>query len=401
MLREGTDEYAFDNQRAARRIAIASTRLCARSQLGQDGAPTRCEHTSAAASGRTALVLCDVETIPCEKGPAMTDKAAFKTIAGTTSWGHGRIYDNIAQTIGNTPVVKLGRMAEAAGAKAEVLIKLEFFNPLSSVKDRIGLPMIDGLEAAGKIKPGATLVEPTSGNTGIGLAFVAAARGYRLILTMPDSMSIERRKILAHLGAELELTPREKGMKGDIARAEELVKEIRGAVMPAQFDNPDNPAVHVATTAEEIWSDTGGKLDAMVAGVGTGGTITGCSRVLKSRLPALKVVAVEPSASPILSGGQPGPHMIQGIGAGFVPSILDKSLIDEVLTVPNETAFAVARQLAKLEGIPGGISTGANVAAALSLAQRPEMAGKRILTFAPSSAERYISTALFEEPKAG
>lgn len=336
----------------------------------------------------------------------MTDKPAFKTpsfktIAGTTTWGHGRIYDNIAQTIGNTPIVKLTRMTEAAGAKAEVLMKLEFFNPLSSVKDRIGVSMIDGLEAAGKIKPGATLVEPTSGNTGIGLAFVAAARGYRLILTMPDSMSIERRKILAHLGAELVLTPREKGMKGAIARAEELLKEIPGSVMPAQFDNPDNPAVHMATTAQEILSDTGGKLDAMVAGVGTGGTITGCGRVLKAAIPGLKVIAVEPSASPILSGGQPGPHMIQGIGAGFVPSILDKTLIDEVLTVPNETAFAVARQLAKLEGIPGGISTGANLAAALSLAQRPEMAGKRILTFAPSSAERYISTALFEEPKAG
>jgi cysteine synthase len=329
----------------------------------------------------------------------MSDLPTFKTIAGTTNWGHGRIYDNVAQTIGNTPVVRLTRMADAAGAKAEVLLKLEFFNPLSSVKDRIGVSMIDGLEAAGKIKPGSTLVEPTSGNTGIGLAFVAAARGYRLILTMPDSMSIERRKILAHLGAELVLTPREKGMKGAIARAEELLKEIPGSVMPAQFDNPDNPAVHMATTAQEIWSDTGGKLDAMVAGVGTGGTITGCSRFLKSKLPGLKVVAVEPSASPILSGGQPGPHMIQGIGAGFVPSILDKSLIDEVLTVPNETAFAVARQLAKLEGIPGGISTGANLAAALSLAQRPEMAGKRILTFAPSSAERYISTALFEDAK--
>ena len=329
----------------------------------------------------------------------MTDLPTFKTIAGTMAWGHGRIYDNVAQTIGNTPIVRLSRMTQAAGAKAEVLMKLEFFNPLSSVKDRIGVAMIDGLEASGKLKPGGTMVEPTSGNTGIGLAFVAAARGYRLILTMPESMSIERRKVLAHLGAELVLTPREKGMKGAIARAEELLKEIPGSVMPAQFDNPDNPAVHMATTAQEIWRDTGGKLDAMVAGVGTGGTITGCARVLKAKLPHLKVVAVEPSASPILSGGQPGPHMIQGIGAGFVPSILDTSLIDEVLTVPNETAFAVARQLAKLEGIPGGISTGANLAAALALAQRPEMAGKTILTFAPSSAERYITTALFEEPK--
>jgi cysteine synthase A len=330
----------------------------------------------------------------------MSDKPTFKTIAGTRAWGHGRIFGNIAETIGNTPLVRLARMAEAAQTTAEVLLKLEFLNPLSSVKDRIGVSMIDAMEATGKIGPGSVLIEPTSGNTGIGLAFVAAARGYRLILTMPESMSIERRKILAHLGAEIELTPREKGMKGAIARAEELLREIPGSAMPAQFDNPANPAVHIATTAEEIWSDTGGKLDALVVGIGTGGTITGCGQVLKGRLPGLKVIAVEPAASPVLSGGQPGPHPIQGIGAGFVPSILDKSVIDEVITVPNDAAFAVAKELARLEGIPGGISTGANLAAALSVAKRPEMAGKRIVTFAPSSAERYLSTALFEAAKA-
>ena len=331
----------------------------------------------------------------------MAASTHIKTLDTLKLQGRGRVYDDLTQTIGNTPLVRLKKTTAKAGAGAEILLKLEFFNPLSSVKDRIGVSMIDGLEAAGRLKPGGTMIEPTSGNTGIGLAFVAAARGYRLILTMPDSMSIERRKILAHLGAELVLTPREKGMKGAIARAEELLKEIPGSVMPAQFDNPDNPEVHAITTAEEIWSDTGGKLDAMVAGVGTGGTITGCGRVLKGRIAGLKVIAVEPTASPVLSGGAAGPHMIQGIGAGFVPSILDRAVVDEVVTVPNETAFAVARELAKLEGIPGGISTGANVAAALSVAKRPEMAGKRVLTFAPSSAERYLSTALFEEPKAG
>jgi cysteine synthase A len=324
----------------------------------------------------------------------------FKTIAGLTDWGRGRIYANIAQTIGNTPLVRINQMAKDAGAKAEVLFKLEFFNPLSSVKDRIGVSMIDGLEASGRVKPGATLVEPTSGNTGIGLAFVAAARGYRLILTMPESMSIERRKILAHLGAEIVLTPREKGMKGAIAKAEEILKEIPGSVMPAQFDNADNPAIHTQTTAEEIWRDTGGKLDALVVGIGTGGTITGCGRVLKKRIPGLKVIAVEPEASPVLSGGQPGPHPIQGIGAGFVPSILERELIDEVIKIPSEKAFATARAMSKKEGIPGGISSGANLAAALEVAQRPEYAGKRIVSFAPSCAERYITTALFEEPKA-
>ena len=327
----------------------------------------------------------------------MTERPNFKTLAGTKTWGHGRIFNNITETVGNTPLVRLGRIADLAGAKATILLKLEFFNPLSSVKDRIGVSMIDTLEAQGRIGPDTVLVEPTSGNTGIALAFVAAARGYRLILVMPESMSIERRKILAHLGAEIELTPAAKGMKGAIARAEEILARNPNAIMPAQFDNPANPAVHEMTTAEEIWSDTGGKIDALVAGVGTGGTITGCGRVFKPRVPGIKLIAVEPTASPVLSGGQPGPHKIQGIGAGFVPSILDMSLIDEVITVPNETAFAVAKELAKLEGIPGGISTGANVAAALTVAKRPEMAGKVIVTIACSAAERYLSTPLFED----
>jgi cysteine synthase len=257
--------------------------------------------------------------------------------------------------------------------------------------------MIDALEAAGRLQPGGVLVEPTSGNTGIALAFVAAARGYKMILTMPESMSLERRKILTHLGAELVLTPREKGMKGAIEKAEEIVRSTPGAVMPAQFDNPANPLVHEKTTAEEIWADTGGKVDVLVAGVGTGGTLTGCAKVLKARNPALKVVAVEPSSSPVLSGGSPSPHKIQGIGAGFVPSILERELIDEVVKVPNEMAFEVARMLARLEGIPGGISTGANLAAALTVAARDEMAGRAIVTFAPSAADRYLSTELFPQ----
>ena len=323
--------------------------------------------------------------------------ADLKTLAAIGKIGRGRIYENIAETIANTPLVRLSRLKAEAGTKADILLKLEFFNPLSSVKDRIGVAMIDALEASGHLKPGGTLVEPTSGNTGIGLAFVAAARGYRLILTMPESMSIERRKILAHLGAEIVLTPREKGMKGAIAEAEAIISRTPGAIMPAQFDNPSNPLVHELTTAEEIWSDTGGNSDVLVAGVGTGGTITGCARVLKPRRPGMKIVAVEPSASPVLSGGQPSPHKIQGIGAGFVPSILERGLIDEVVTVPNEMAFEVSRTLARVEGIPGGISTGANVAAAITIASRPEMAGKTIVTIAPSAAERYLSTELFPQ----
>jgi len=313
-----------------------------------------------------------------------------------TKPGRGRIYGSITDTIGNTPLVRLNRLPKEHGVDAEILLKLEFFNPISSVKDRIGVSMIDAMEAAGKIRPGATLIEPTSGNTGIALAFVAAARGYRLILVMPETMSIERRKMLAYLGAELELTPGPQGMKGAIARAEELLKEIPGSVIPQQFKNPANPEIHRKTTAEEVWNDTNGEFDAFVAGVGTGGTITGVAQVIKPRLAHLKVFAVEPEDSPVLSGGQPGPHKIQGIGAGFVPDVLDRSLIDGVVTIGNQTAFDMARRLARLEGIPGGISTGANVAAALEIAARPEFRGKRIVTVAPSFAERYLSTALFE-----
>jgi cysteine synthase A len=310
--------------------------------------------------------------------------------------GRGKVYGSITETIGNTPLVRLNRLPRERGIDAEILLKLEFFNPVSSVKDRIGVNIIDALEADGTIQPGSTLIEPTSGNTGIALAFVAAARGYRLILVMPETMSMERRKMLAFLGAELVLTPGPMGMKGAVARAEELNREIPGSVIPQQFKNPHNPEIHRLTTAEEIWNDTDGQLDAFVAGIGTGGTITGVGQVLKPRLPNLKIIAVEPEDSPVLSGGQPGPHKIQGIGAGFIPDVLDRSVIDEVVTVGNQTAFEVARHLAKLEGIPGGISTGANVAAALEIAARPEFRGKRIVTVACSFAERYISSALFE-----
>jgi cysteine synthase len=326
----------------------------------------------------------------------MNEILDIKTLAATTQWGRGKVYANITETIGHTPLVRLNRIEKQADVAGNILLKLEFFNPLSSVKDRIGVSMIDALESRGKIQPGkSVLVEPTSGNTGIGLAFVAAARGYRLILVMPESMSVERRKVLTHLGAELELTPASAGMGGAVARANELAQSLPDAVIPAQFDNPANPLVHERTTAEEIWSDTGGKVDALVIGVGTGGTLTGCGRVLKPRLPDLKIFAVEPEASPVLSTGQKGPHKIQGIGAGFVPSILDRSLIDEVITVSNADAFQISRLVAKVEGIPGGISTGANVAAAISVASRPEFAGKTIVTFAPSSAERYFSSDLF------
>jgi cysteine synthase len=326
----------------------------------------------------------------------MTDAIEIKSLAATKSWGRGRVYEDITESIGHTPLVRLARMTTAAGVMADILLKLEFFNPLSSVKDRIGVSMIDALEARGLIKPGVTpLVEPTSGNTGIGLAFVAAARGYRLILVMPESMSLERRMILALLGAELELTPAAGGMPVAIERAKALLEALPGAVQPSQFENPANPRVHELTTAEEIWMDTGGKVDALVIGVGTGGTLTGCGRVLKPRIPNLKIFAVEPAASPVLSGGQRGPHKIQGIGAGFVPAVLDRQFIDEVITVSNEAAFETARALARREGIPGGISTGANVAAAFSVASRPNMVGKTIVTFAPSSAERYFSSDLF------
>jgi cysteine synthase A len=319
-----------------------------------------------------------------------------KPAENATKPGRGRIYSSITDTIGNTPLVRLNRLPQEQGIDAEILVKLEFFNPISSVKDRIGVSMIDAMEASGVVKPGATLVEPTSGNTGIALAFVAAARGYRLILVMPETMSLERRKMLAYLGAELVLTPGPMGMKGSIARAEELLREIPDSVMPQQFKNPANPEVHRRTTAEEIWNDTNGQLDVFVAGVGTGGTITGVGQVIKPRLPSMKVFAVEPEDSPVLSGGQPGPHKIQGIGAGFVPDVLDRSVIDGVVTVGNQTAFDTARRVSRLEGIPGGISTGANIAAALEIASRPEFKGKRIVTVAPSFAERYISSALFE-----
>ncbi|GMG82961.1 cysteine synthase A [Paralimibaculum aggregatum] len=308
----------------------------------------------------------------------------------------GRIYDDITGTIGATPLVRLSRLAADAGVEAEILAKLEFFNPLASVKDRIGVAMIEALEASGRIAPGATLVEPTSGNTGIALAFAAAAKGYRLVLVMPDSMSLERRKMLALLGAELELTPAADGMKGAIARAEAIAAETPGSAIPQQFENPANPEIHRRTTAEEIWADTGGALDVFVSGVGTGGTLTGAGSVLKARLPDLRIVAVEPEDSPVISGGNAGPHKIQGIGAGFLPGNLDRSLIDEVLTIGNETAFDTARRLARLEGVPGGISSGAAVAAALEVAERPGMAGKRIVVILPSFAERYLSTALFD-----
>lgn len=314
-----------------------------------------------------------------------------------TAHARGRIYQSLTETIGNTPLVQLNRLMEAKGLKATVLAKLEFFNPLASVKDRIGVAMIEAMEAKGIITPGkSTLIEPTSGNTGIALAFVAAAKGYRLILCMPESMSIERRKMLALLGAELELTPAEKGMKGAIARADELISQTPDAVMPQQFANLANPAIHRQTTAEEIWIDTAGAVDVFVSGVGTGGTITGVGQVLKAKKPSVHVVAVEPEDSPVLSRGQAGPHKIQGIGAGFVPEILDREVIDEVLTVANQTAFDVARELARLEGLPAGISSGAAIAAAVELASRKDMAGKNIVVILPSFAERYLSTALFE-----
>lgn len=310
--------------------------------------------------------------------------------------GRGKVYDSIVDTIGDTPLVGLPRLSAELKPKARVLAKLEFFNPIASVKDRIGVAMIEALEQAGKIGPGSVLIEPTSGNTGIALAFVAAAKGYKLILVMPESMSIERRKMLALLGAELVLTPAEKGMKGAIAMAQELLERTPGSVSPAQFDNPANPTIHRVTTAEEIWSDTDGAVDIVIAGVGTGGTITGVGQVLKARKASVKMVAVEPTASPVLSGGEPGPHKIQGIGAGFIPSIIDRDIIDGVEQVSNEDAFEMARRAARVEGIPVGISSGAALTAAFRLAALDENAGKTIVAIIPSFAERYLSTALFE-----
>jgi cysteine synthase A len=304
------------------------------------------------------------------------------------------IYNNAAETIGNTPLVRLNRIGADSGV--ELLAKLEFFNPLSSVKDRIGKAMIEAAEADGRLKPGGSIVEPTSGNTGIALAFVARAKGYRCILTMPESMSLERRRLLKLLGAELVLTPAELGMKGAIAKASEITTSTEGAYMPQQFENPANPEIHRQTTAQEIWSDCDGKVDAIVAGVGTGGTITGVAEVIKQRNPDFKAFAVEPADSPIISGGTPGPHKIQGIGAGFIPKNLNVNILDGVEQVTNDQAFSMARRLSDEEGIPGGISSGAAVAAALQVAARPEMQGKRIVVIIPSCAERYMSTDLFK-----
>ncbi len=318
------------------------------------------------------------------------DAARFKRA------GRGRIYDSIVDTLGDTPLVRLPNLSAELKPKGEVLAKLEFFNPMGSVKDRIGASMIEWLEANGLLKAGGSIVEPTSGNTGIALAFVAAAKGYPIVLVMPDSMSIERRKMLLILGARLELTPAEKGMRGAVARAQELLEEIPGSVMPQQFENEANPLIHRVSTAEEIWNDTAGTVDAVVSGVGTGGTITGVGQVLKARKPSLRMVAVEPEASPVLSGGAPGSHKIQGIGAGFVPGILDRGVIDDIVKVSNDDAFDMARKVARTDGLPVGISSGAALTAAFDLASRPEYAGKVIVTIIPSFAERYLSTALFE-----
>jgi len=318
------------------------------------------------------------------------------SVGGKSGEYRGRIYDSIVDTIGATPLVRLSRMAAEDGCGAEIVGKCEFFNPLASVKDRVGFAMIDAAERAGQLKPGAVIVEPTSGNTGIALAFVCAAKGYKLILTMPESMSDERLKMATLLGAKIETTPPSKGMPGAIARAQEILAEHPGAMMPGQFSNPANPEIHQTTTAEEIWRDTGGRVDAAVMGVGTGGTLTGIARGLKERNPDFQIIAVEPEDSAILSGGVPGAHKIQGIGPGFVPDNLDVDLIDEVLQISNETAFAAARRAARIEGLPVGISSGAAIAAALEVGKRAEMAGKVIVAILPSFAERYLSTELFE-----
>lgn len=316
---------------------------------------------------------------------------------GKQTAGRGRVYDSILETIGNTPLVRVDKFARENGVVANLLVKLEFFNPLASVKDRIGLALIEALEEQGKAVPGKTVfVEPTSGNTGIALAFAAAAKGYRLVLTMPETMSIERRKLLKLLGAELVLTEGAKGMKGAIAKAEEIAEGNPNAIIPQQFENPANPEIHRRTTAEEIWNDTNGEADFLISGIGTGGTITGVGQVIKARKPSFKVIAVEPKDSPVLSGGTPGPHKIQGIGAGFAPKTLDTGVYDEVIPVSNEDAFANARKIARIEGIPVGISSGAALTAAIEVGKRPENKGKNIIVIIPSFAERYLSTALFE-----
>jgi len=308
----------------------------------------------------------------------------------------GHIYDSILETIGATPLVRIAKFAADGGCRADLLAKCEFFNPAHSVKDRIGLAMIEDAERAGKIDKDTVIVEPTSGNTGIALAFVCASKGYRLIIIMPDTASQERRKMLKFLGAQVEITPAEQGMTGAIKRAEELRKSLPKAFTPQQFENPANVAIHRRTTAEEIWRDTQGRCDVLVAGVGTGGTISGVAEVLKSRKPSFRVVAVEPDDSPVLSGGPPGRHRIQGIGPGFIAPIVRTDLIDEIVRVGNDTAFETARRIARIEGIPVGISSGAALAAALEVGARPEMTGKMIIVVLPSFAERYLSTALFE-----
>jgi len=328
----------------------------------------------------------------------MSAEAAKKQTATTdyTTQGRGKLYDNIADTVGDTPMVKLHKVTADAGAKAEVYAKLEFFNPLSSVKDRLALGMINEAEKEGKLKPDTVLVEATSGNTGIALAFIAAARGYKLILTMPESMSLERRNMLKILGAQLELTEAAKGMKGAIAKAQEIVASNPKALLMQQFENPANPKIHSDTTANEVWNDTKGEVDIFITGVGTGGTLTGVAQVLKAKKSSIKIIAVEPEDSAVLSGGQPGPHKIQGLGAGFIPAVLDTKLIDEVITIGNETSFKMTRAVNQLEGIPVGISSGATIAAALEVAARPENAGKKIVVICASGSERYISTALFD-----
>jgi cysteine synthase A len=318
------------------------------------------------------------------------DAARFKRA------GRGRIYDSIIDTVGDTPLIRLPNLTKQLKPKGEVLAKLEFFNPLASVKDRIGASMIEYLETIGVLKPGGVIVEPTSGNTGIALAFAGAAKGYQVILVMPESMSMERRRMLLILGARLELTPAEKGMRGAVARAQEILAETPNSVMPQQFESQANPIVHRVSTAEEIWNDTAGKVDAVVAGVGTGGTITGVGQALKAKNPKIQMVAVEPENSAVLSGGQPGPHKIQGIGAGFVPSILDRGVIDEIIQVSNDDSFDMARRVARVDGVPVGISSGAALTAAFHLAARDDYAGKIIVTIIPSFAERYLSTQLFE-----